>query len=117
IEAVFRDAGFPDSIFRTVLVGSKGVAGLIADPRVSAVSLTGSTDAGRSVAAAAGRYIKKCVLELGGSDAFVVLEDADIAAAASTAVKSRFQNAGQSCISAKRFIVVAAIADEFEERL
>jgi acyl-CoA reductase-like NAD-dependent aldehyde dehydrogenase len=117
IEDLFRGAGFPDSVFRTVLVPSKDVAELIADPRIAAVSLTGSTDAGRSVAASAGRHIKKCVLELGGSDAFIVLDDADLAKAAETAARSRFQNAGQSCISAKRFIVVESAADEFEKRL
>jgi succinate-semialdehyde dehydrogenase/glutarate-semialdehyde dehydrogenase len=116
IEDVFREAGFPDSVFRTVLLPARDVARLIADPRIAAVSLTGSTGAGRSVAAAAGEHIKKCVLELGGSDAFVVLEDADLERAAETAARSRFQNAGQSCISAKRFIVVDSVAREFEER-
>jgi len=117
IERVFEEAGFPEAVFRTVLVPAAEVARLIADPRIAAVSLTGSTDAGRSVAAAAGEHIKKCVLELGGSDAFVVLGDADVERAAEVAARSRFQNAGQSCISAKRFIVVGAVADEFEERL
>ncbi len=116
IDDVFRSAGFPESVFRTVLLPSRDVARVIADPRIAAVSLTGSTDAGRSVAAKAGEHIKKCVLELGGSDAFIVLEDADLDGAAATAAKSRFQNAGQSCISAKRFIVVDAVAADFEER-
>jgi succinate-semialdehyde dehydrogenase/glutarate-semialdehyde dehydrogenase len=93
------------------------VAGVIEDRRISAVTLTGSTAAGRSVGAAAGRSLKPAVLELGGSDAFIVLEDADLVAAASTAARSRFQNAGQSCIAAKRFIVVDAVADDFEELL
>jgi acyl-CoA reductase-like NAD-dependent aldehyde dehydrogenase len=117
IEELFRASGFPDSVFRTVLLPSQEIARLIADPRIAAVSLTGSTEAGRSVAAAAGKHIKKCVLELGGSDAFIVLEDADLEKAAATAAKSRFQNAGQSCISAKRFIAVEAVAEVFEERL
>jgi acyl-CoA reductase-like NAD-dependent aldehyde dehydrogenase len=116
IERVFVEAGFPDSVFRTVLLPAADVAHLIADPRIAAVSLTGSTGAGRSVAAAAGQHIKKCVLELGGSDAFIVLPDADLNRAAETAVRSRFQNAGQSCISAKRFIIIESVAADFEER-
>lgn len=117
IEETLRSAGLPDSVFTMLVLPNDAVAGLIADPRVAAVSLTGSTAAGRSVAAAAGEHVKKCVLELGGSDAFIVLEDADVARAAEVGARSRFQNAGQSCISAKRFLVREEVADEFEERL
>ena len=113
IERVWRDAGAPDGLFQTLLVGSGRVDGLIGDDRVRAVTLTGSEGAGRSVGASAGKHLKPCVLELGGSDAFVVLDDADIARAAEVGVKSRFQNAGQSCIAAKRFIVDARVYDEF----
>jgi len=116
IERVFRAAGFPAGVFATVIVPGREVEKLIDDPRIAAVTLTGSEAAGVSVATAAGRNLKKTVLELGGSDAFIVLADADIAAAAQTAAKSRFQNAGQSCIAAKRLIVEAAIYDEFVER-
>ncbi|HYL71542.1 MAG TPA: aldehyde dehydrogenase family protein, partial [Candidatus Dormibacteraeota bacterium] len=116
IEEAVRDAGIPDSVFSFLPVPASGVARLISDRRISAVSLTGSTDAGRKVAAVAGENIKKCVLELGGSDAFVVLADADLSAAAEVGARSRFQNTGQSCISAKRFIVLEAVAEEFEER-
>jgi succinate-semialdehyde dehydrogenase / glutarate-semialdehyde dehydrogenase len=116
IERVFEDAGLPEGVFRTLLVGSDAVAGLLADRRVHALSLTGSDKAGRAVAAEAGRHLKKCVLELGGSDAFIVLADADLELAVAQAVKSRYQNAGQSCIAAKRFLVEAAVADEFTER-
>jgi len=116
IEEVFRDAGFPRGVLRTVLVPGGAVAAIIDDARVRAVTLTGSNTTGETVAAAAGRAIKKTVLELGGSDPFVVLDDADLAAAAATAVRSRFQNGGQSCIAAKRFIVVASVAEEFERR-
>ena len=117
IGALFSDAGLPDGVFEVLLIPNERVAGVIEDPRVSAVTLTGSTAAGRSVASAAGRSLKHSVLELGGSDAFIVLEDADLEAAARVAARSRFQNAGQSCIAAKRFIVVDAVADAFEERL
>lgn len=117
IEEVLRAAGVPDSVFTMLVLPNEAVAGLIADPRIAAVSLTGSTAAGRSVATAAAQHVKKCVLELGGSDAFIVLDDADVAAAAETGVRSRFQNAGQSCISAKRFIVDGSVADAFEDRL
>lgn len=117
IERALHDAGVPGGVFTMLVLPNDAVAELIADPRVAAVSLTGSTAAGRSVATAAAQHVKKCVLELGGSDAFLVLDDADVAAAAETGVRSRFQNAGQSCISAKRFIVDESVADEFEERL
>src|SRR5213596_2341537 len=116
IEEVFRDAGFPRGALRAVLVPGGAVEAIIDDPRVRAVTLTGSNTTGEKVAAAAGRAIKKTVLELGGSDPFVVLDDADLAAAAAMAVRSRFQNGGQSCIAAKRFIVVASVAEEFERR-
>lgn len=117
IEQALHDAGVPEDVFRMLVLPNEDVADVIADPRIAAVSLTGSTAAGRSVATAAGQHVKKCVLELGGSDAFIVLDDADVAAAVETGVRSRFQNAGQSCISAKRFIVHEAVADDFEDRL
>jgi acyl-CoA reductase-like NAD-dependent aldehyde dehydrogenase len=116
IEAVFREAGAPAGLFTMLVLPAGRVAGVIADPRIDAVSLTGSTAAGQSVAAAAGEHVKKCVLELGGSDPFIVLEDADLDQATQVGVRSRFQNAGQSCIASKRFIVVDAVADAFEER-
>ena len=116
IEEVFRDAGFPRGLFATVLVGSAAVGGLIADPRIVAVTLTGSEHAGRQVAERAGRELKKTVLELGGSDPFIVLADADVAAAARTAADARLVNSGQSCIAAKRFIVVEPVADAFIAR-
>lgn len=116
IERVFEDAGFPEGVFRTLLAGSDAVEGLIADPRVHAVSLTGSDAAGRAVAAHAGRHLKKAVLELGGSDPFIVLADADLDAAVREGVKSRFQNAGQSCIAAKRFLVMDEVLDDFLAR-
>jgi succinate-semialdehyde dehydrogenase / glutarate-semialdehyde dehydrogenase len=116
IEEIFRHAGFPENLFRSVLVDSKAVKGLIADPRVVAVTLTGSEHAGRAVAEQAGREIKKTVLELGGSDPFIVLADAEIDAAARAAAEARLINSGQSCIAAKRFIVVETVADRFLER-
>jgi succinate-semialdehyde dehydrogenase/glutarate-semialdehyde dehydrogenase len=116
IEQAFRDAGFPPGLFATVLVPSSAVATLIADPRIVAVTLTGSDRAGSQVAQQAGRELKKTVLELGGSDPFVVLADADLAAAARTAADARLVNSGQSCIAAKRFIVVEAVAEKFLER-
>ena len=115
IEEVFRDA-FPPDVLRTLLVGPEQVEALIADPRIHAVTLTGSEAAGRQVAAAAGRHLKKSVLELGGSDAFVVLADADLDETARVAVAARFQNAGQSCIAAKRMILAPEIAEEFLAR-
>jgi succinate-semialdehyde dehydrogenase/glutarate-semialdehyde dehydrogenase len=114
IERIFREAGFPQGVFQTVLIGSDRVAELIADPAIRGVTLTGSTPAGRAVAAAAGQHLKKCVLELGGSDPYVVLADADVAAAAEVCVKSRLINSGQSCIAAKRLVVVESIRQEFE---
>jgi succinate-semialdehyde dehydrogenase / glutarate-semialdehyde dehydrogenase len=116
IEEVFREAGVPESVFQTLLVGSAGVERIIADERVAGVTLTGSDRAGSTVAEAAGRALKKTVLELGGSDPFIVLADADVAAAATVACRARNQNNGQSCIAAKRFIVEEPVAGEFEER-
>lgn len=113
IEALFHEAGFPDGAFASLLIESDAVAGLIEDERIAAVTLTGSEAAGRAVAAKAGASLKKSVLELGGSDAYVVLADADVEAAAASCVASRLINTGQSCIAAKRFIVVEALHDEF----
>jgi succinate-semialdehyde dehydrogenase/glutarate-semialdehyde dehydrogenase len=116
IESVFADAGFPAGVFRTLMIPSSQVEGVIQDARVHAVTLTGSEPAGRQVAATAGAQIKKSLLELGGSDAFIVLEDADLDLTVAQAVLSRFMNTGQSCIAAKRFIVVDAVAREFVGR-
>ncbi len=116
IEGLFQDVGAPPGLFRSLIIDSDQAGDLIADARVHGVSLTGSEAAGRKVAAQAGSHLKKLVLELGGSDAFVVLEDADVAEAAQVAVKSRFQNCGQSCIAAKRFIVAEAVVEEFIAR-
>ena len=113
IEDIFRTAGFPEHLFTTLMIEAADVATAIASPHVQAVTLTGSEAAGRQVAAAAGAHLKKCVLELGGSDAFVVLADADLDWAASQAVASRFLNCGQSCIAAKRIVVAPEIADPF----
>ena len=116
IEHAFQDAGLPDGLFRSVFLSNEAAAGVIADPRVRAVTLTGSDRAGSQVAERAGRHLKKTVLELGGSDPFIVLEDADLARAAQIAAEARLQNSGQSCIAAKRFIVVEPIAQDFIER-
>jgi succinate-semialdehyde dehydrogenase/glutarate-semialdehyde dehydrogenase len=116
IEEVFREAGLPEGVFQTLMIGSAAVEGLIGDRRVAGVTLTGSEGAGKNVAEAAGRTLKKAVLELGGSDPFVVLADADVETAATVACRARNQNNGQSCIAAKRFIVEDAVADEFEKR-
>jgi succinate-semialdehyde dehydrogenase/glutarate-semialdehyde dehydrogenase len=116
LEDIFRRAGLPEGGFTNLFVESKDIAGIIADPRIAAVTLTGSEHAGMSVAAAAGHALKKSVLELGGSDPFIVLESADLEAVVRIAVAARVQNNGQSCIAAKRFIVVEPIADEFLQR-
>jgi succinate-semialdehyde dehydrogenase/glutarate-semialdehyde dehydrogenase len=116
IEDILRRAGFPDGAFQTLLVGSAQTAAVIGDDRVAAATLTGSEPAGRSVASQCGDRIKKTVLELGGSDPFIVMPSADLEEAISTAVKARTINNGQSCIAAKRFIVAAGIYDEFERR-
>ncbi len=116
IEDVFRKAGFPENTFRTLLIGSGQVDSVIENRRVTAVTLTGSTPAGRAVASKAGEVLKKSVLELGGSDPYVVLEDADLDTTVRTCVTSRLINAGQSCIAAKRFVVVDSVRKAFEER-
>ncbi|MEN6437422.1 MAG: NAD-dependent succinate-semialdehyde dehydrogenase [Syntrophobacter sp.] len=116
IEKTFREAGFPENIFRTLLIGSLTAERLIEGDRIDGVSLTGSVQAGSKVASVAGRHLKKLVLELGGSDPFLVLEDADVDRAVSTGVSARFSNAGQSCIAAKRFIVAEPVAGAFAEK-
>jgi len=116
LEEIFSEAGAPAGVFQTLLVGSDRVDGIISDRRIAAVTLTGSEPAGRQVAATAGRNIKKTVLELGGSDPFIVMPSADIEAAARVAVKARTINNGQSCIAAKRFIVHDRVADDFTQR-
>ena len=117
IAEVFERAGFPDGMFQTLLIDVDRVESVIADRRVKAVTLTGSGPAGAAVAAVAAKHIKKAVLELGGSDPFVVLPSADLEAAVEAAVTARLMNNGQSCIAAKRFILVGDIADEFEQKL
>jgi succinate-semialdehyde dehydrogenase/glutarate-semialdehyde dehydrogenase len=116
IEEVFREAGLPEGVFQTLLIGSAAVERIIADRRIAGVTLTGSDTAGSLVAEAAGKALKKTVLELGGSDPFIVLADADLDTAATVACRGRNQNNGQSCIAAKRFIVEESVADEFERR-
>lgn len=115
LEQLFRDAGFPEGVFQNLPVGSPAVAGILRDARVAAVTLTGSTPAGISVASTAGEVLKKCVLELGGSDPFIVLPSADLPLAARTAALARTINSGQSCIAAKRFIVHADVFAEFTD--
>ena len=117
IEEIFRDAGFPKNLFRTLMIPSQKVKEVIANPCIAAVTLTGSESAGSEVAALAGHHIKKTVLELGGSDPFIILEDADMEKAVKTALTARMINQGQSCIAAKRFIVVESRAAEFESRM
>lgn len=114
IEKLVSEAGFPENVFRTLLVGSASVKKIIDSPHIKAVTLTGSTPAGRSVASAAGYALKKSVLELGGSDPYLILEDADLQAAARLCATSRLQNAGQTCIGAKRFIVADQVYDAFK---
>lgn len=116
IEDVFKQAGFPDNVFRTLMISASQTKSVIEDARIHAVTLTGSEPAGRKVAATAGGALKKSVLELGGSDAFVVLKDADLDLATTVGVQSRYLNNGQSCIAAKRFILVPEIADAFIEQ-
>jgi succinate-semialdehyde dehydrogenase/glutarate-semialdehyde dehydrogenase len=116
IEEIIRRAGFPGDVFQTLLIGAAAVEGILNDPRVKAATLTGSEPAGAAVAAQAGRQIKKTVLELGGSDPFIVMPSADLDRAVRTAVQARAINNGQSCIAAKRFIVDERIAEEFERR-
>ncbi len=116
IETIIRDAGFPTDVFRTLFISNDKVAAVIEHPLVRAVTLTGSTPAGRAVARTAGAALKKTVLELGGSDPYVILEDADLDLTVPACVKSRLINSGQSCIAAKRFIVVEAVREEFERR-
>ncbi len=117
IEEAFREAGFPQGVFQTLLIPGSRVEEVIADPRVRGVTLTGSDLAGAQVGQAAGKHIKKAVMELGGSDPFIVLEDADLAEAARVGARARNQNTGQSCIAAKRFIVVEGVAQAFTHLL
>jgi succinate-semialdehyde dehydrogenase/glutarate-semialdehyde dehydrogenase len=117
IEEVLHQAGVPRDLFRTLLLPSREVEALIKDENIAAVTLTGSVAAGKSVATAAGSVLKKCVLELGGSDAYVVLDDADVEAAAKVAATARMVNGGQSCIAGKRFIVVRSILAPFERAM
>ena len=116
VERIIQEAGLPKGVLRTVLVHGSEATRLIEDERIAAITLTGSEEAGVSVASASGRALKKHVLELGGSDAFIILEDADLDKAAKAATIARFQNAGQSCIASKRFIVVERVAKEFEHK-
>jgi succinate-semialdehyde dehydrogenase/glutarate-semialdehyde dehydrogenase len=116
IEEVFREAGYPEGVFQSLLISSDQVDDVLADDRVKAATLTGSGPAGRALASTAGENLKKTVLELGGSDPYVVLDDADVEAAAETGVWARNQNGGQSCIAAKRFVVVDDVYDEFVDR-
>jgi succinate-semialdehyde dehydrogenase/glutarate-semialdehyde dehydrogenase len=116
IEAVFRRARFPEHLFRTLMIGSRQVEAVIEHPRIRAATLTGSGPAGRAVASRAGAMLKKTVLELGGSDPYLVLDDADLDLAALVSTRGRLVNSGQSCIAAKRFIVVDKVRRDFEER-
>ena len=117
LEEIFREAGFPHDLFRTVLLASQHVHALIEDPSIAAVTLTGSVAAGKAVAAAAGAVLKKTVLELGGSDGYIVLEDVDMARAARVCAAARMVNGGQSCIAGKRFVVVESVRPAFEAAL
>lgn len=115
IEKVFKEAGFPEGVFTNLIIGSEPISGIISTNQVKAVTLTGSTPVGQAVASVAGKHLKKSVMELGGSDPYIILEDADIESAAETCVTSRLINSGQSCIAAKRFIVNKKVLNEFEE--
>ena len=117
IEKIFHDAGFPKNVFRILVISSKYVKDVINNPLVKAVTLTGSTPAGKAVASQAGNVLKKTVLELGGSDPYIILEDADLDQAITACMIGRFLNTGQSCIAAKRFIVVESILDEFRGKI
>jgi succinate-semialdehyde dehydrogenase/glutarate-semialdehyde dehydrogenase len=117
IEDIFKTAGFPENLFQNVLLSSKRMDRLIAQPLIRAVTLTGSQSAGRAVAAAAGKLLKKTVLELGGSDPYIILKDADLEKTVETCVASRLLNSGQSCIAAKRFVVVESVRKRFEDML
>ena len=115
LEDIFKKAGFPGNVFRTLVIPAKNVKRVIENPVIQAVSITGSVPAGKAVASAAGSVLKKCVLELGGSDPYVILKDADLESAADICVTSRLLNGGQSCIAAKRFISVESVFDKFEK--
>jgi succinate-semialdehyde dehydrogenase len=115
-ERAMLEAGFPEGVFQNLILKTEDIVNVINDPRVQGASVTGSVRAGSAVASEAGKVIKKTVMELGGSDAFIVLEDADIPKAVAAGITGRFKNAGQVCLAAKRFILVESIADEFEER-
>jgi len=115
-ERVMHEAGFPEGVFQNLILKTEDIVNVINDPRVQGASVTGSVRAGSAVASEAGKVIKKTVMELGGSDAFIVLEDADLPKAVAAGIKGRFSNAGQVCLAAKRFILVGSIADEFEEQ-
>lgn len=117
IERLFEDAGFPKNVFRSIIYPASRMEDIIGNPAIKTVSITGSTIAGKSVASLAGKYLKKCVLELGGSDPYIVLKDADLVSAVSACAKGRLINGGQSCIAAKRFIVVKEVVKEFTELL
>lgn len=116
IESVFREAGFPEHLFRSLLIDVPETTRVIHNPKVAAVTITSSVNAGRAVATEAGKVLKKCVLELGGSDPFIILEDANIDQAVEVGIISRYQNSGQTCIAAKRFIVVDSVYDAFKEK-
>lgn len=117
IEGLFRRAGFPEGLFRTLLIGSDKVQAVLSRPEIAAVTLTGSTGAGQAVASGAGERVKKTVLELGGSDPYLILEDADLEGAVEACTAGRLQNTGQSCIAAKRLVVVEPLVEEFQQRL
>jgi succinate-semialdehyde dehydrogenase/glutarate-semialdehyde dehydrogenase len=117
IEKIFHDSGYPKNVFRTLVIGSKYVKNVIKNPNVKAVTITGSTPAGKAVASQAGAVLKKTVLELGGSDPYIILKDADLDQAVSACMTGRFLNTGQSCIAAKRFIVVESILEDFKQKL